>query len=229
MLWFGVWSESCWRRYLQNIQQRLDGKDTINYTPFLCFARFVLNWRGWNGMEYIIKSAIKMWNRLLPEFRWCVPVMISWLIGGDGKAPLWKLCSIKRQTVKWCSAPCLEICVPTRSYSLRNIFEIFEKCVPTCSLSLRKIFVNIWYMCANVKVLFRSRKIFIQLFFFHQRARFSFSIRKICSLIWKHLIKKGDEGRYSISWVQQTQTGKVEHHQILFLSIRGRGGCTTNH
>ena len=115
-----------------------------------------------------------MWNRLLPEFRWCVPVMISRLIGGDGKAPLWKLCSIKRQTVKWCSAPCLEICVPTsffghrnifeicvptRSYSLRNIFEIFEICVPTCSLSLRKIFVNIWYMCANVNVLFRSRKI----------------------------------------------------------------------
>ena len=156
MLWFGVWSRSCWRRYLQNIQQRLDGKDTIKYTPFLCVARFVLNWGDGMGWDVcIIKSPIKMWNRLLPEFRWCVPVMISRLIGGDGKAPLWKLCSIKRQTVKWCSAPCLEICVPTsffghrnifeicvptRSYSLRNIFEIFEICVPTCSLSPRKIF-----------------------------------------------------------------------------------------
>ena len=177
MLCFGVWSGSCCRRYWQNIQQRLDGKDTINYTPFLCVAGFVLNWRGWNGMQNIIKSAIKMWNRLLPEFRWCVPVMISWLIGGDGKAPLWKLCSIKRQTVKWRSAPCFEICVPTSSSSLRNIFEIFLICVPTCSLSLRKIF---W-----------SRKIFIQLFFFHQTALFCFSLLKLCSLIWNHLIKKG--------------------------------------
>ena len=168
---------SCWRRCWQNIQQRLDGKDTINYTPFLCVTGFVLNWRGWNGMQNIIKSAIKMWNRLLPEFRWCVPVMISWLIGGDGKAPLWKLCSIKRQTVKWRSAPCFEICVPTSSASLRNICEIFEICVTTCSLSLRKIF---W-----------SRKIFIQLFFFSSKGSVLFLTSELCSLIWNHLIKNG--------------------------------------
>ena len=154
MLWFGVWSRSCWRRYLQNIQQRLDGKDTIKYTPFLCVARFVLNWGGWNGMGCMYYKESD--QNVKQTFAWISLVCSSHDIAVDWW--WWKGTALKAVFNQKADSEMVFSTLPWNMCAnqfFRSQKHIWNMCANKV-LQPQKHIWNIWNMCANM--LFESEK-----------------------------------------------------------------------